>query len=86
MINFFDCEELMCHVVGIDLDDADDMLEDRLYEQFGMEPSQFVDLMNILIPMIGQSITIGMEEPTEYKWFSVDLWNWLRKFLLKDKA
>lgn len=86
MLNQFDCEDLLCHILWIDINgDYEDEMEQKLYDEYGMEITQFVDLMEKLLPMVDKNTTIGMEEPTEYKWFSVSLWWGLKKFLLKMK-
>lgn len=54
-IHIFETEELACSLVGLDNDEIDadsQIIEEHLYEKYGMDLEQFHLLMSKLLPMI----------------------------------
>lgn len=54
-IHIFETEEFACSLVGLDYDEIDansQIIEDHLYEKYGMDLEQFHLLMRELLPMI----------------------------------
>lgn len=63
-IHPFEIEEFACKLVGLDYDEIDadtQIIEEHLYEKFGMNLEQFYELISILLPMIdvGESPLTG---------------------------
>lgn len=87
-IDAFDCEELLWHILDVDLnsDDYESLLEETLHSQYGMNTEEFAKLMDRLLPLIGMGTWMG---DTMYKGFSIPV-EWAapgtRLFLLKTKA
>lgn len=54
-IHIFETEEFACSLVGLDYDEIDansQIIEEHLYEKYGMDLEQFHLLMRELLPMI----------------------------------
>ena len=88
-IDAFDCEELLWHILDVDLDsdDYESLLEETLHSQYGINTEEFAKLMDLLVPLIG--IGDGMTKDSIYKWFSIPVEGakpGVRQWLLKIKA
>lgn len=63
-IHLFETEEFACKILGLDYDEIDtdtQIIEENLYEKFGMDLVQFHELISTLLPMIhiGESPLTG---------------------------
>lgn len=63
-VHLFEIEEFACKLVGLDYDEIDadtEIIEEHLYEKFGIELGHFGELISILLPMIhiGESPLTG---------------------------
>lgn len=50
-----DIEELACYLAGLDYDEIDadeNIIEEHIYAEFGIDLEQFTELINRLLPMI----------------------------------
>jgi hypothetical protein len=55
MIRYIDIEELALYILKIDEtseQDTDDLIEEGLYEEFGINVDNFIKLLNKLVPLI----------------------------------
>lgn len=63
-VHLFEIEEFACKLVGLGYDEIDadtEIIEEHLYEKFGIELGNFGELISILLPMInvGESPLTG---------------------------
>ena len=86
MFNKFDTEELACKIVGLDYDEIDadtELIEEKLYDEFGIDLEVFTKLINKLVPLIdvGTSPLTG----ETFKGFSNQNGLWLLKMRVEKK-
>lgn len=88
-IGFIDAFELAMHILSIeddpvleDNEDFDDLVERRLFEEYGMELGQLLKLLNAITPLI--EIAESPLTNTLYKGFASDNC-WLVKIHVKLK-
>lgn len=70
-ISTLDTEELACYITGIDYDEIDadeEVIDEKLQEEFGCDLQQFTNIIQRLLPMID----VGSSPLTQnrYKGFS----------------
>lgn len=70
-ISTLEVEELACHITGLDYDEIDadeEIIDEKLQEEFGCDLQQFTYIIQRLLPMIN----IGLSPLTQksYKGFS----------------
>ena len=86
MFNEFDTEELACKIVGLDYDEIDadtEIIEEKLYDEFGIDLEIFTRLINKLTPLID----VGKSPLTNelFKGFSNQNGLWLLKMRVDKK-
>jgi hypothetical protein len=74
-IDFLDAQELLLHILNIDEDeftndDVDYVIEQALYQEFGIDVDQLLKLLNVLVPLI--DVARSPITKTLYKGFGND--------------
>jgi len=78
-ISTLDTEELACYITGIDYDEIDadeEVIDEKLQEEFGCDLQQFTNIIQRLLPMIDvgsspltQNRYKGFSDPEKKMWF-----------------
>lgn len=78
-IPYWEIEQLVCHLVGIDYKQDYENIEEALYNAYDISFDDFHNLIEALVPMIDISLSTSTDEM--YKGFAID-----KNLIIKTKV